>query len=86
MIAKPVVVLVTFLLRSVEMSIEVTLKLAKFLSQEVCKDLDYDEIYKLAEEAMSRRFMRKYNVKSLCEDYGERYDYVFLDNGIEPAL
>jgi len=64
----------------------VPVKLAKFLSQEVCKDLDYDEIYKLAEEAMSRRFMRKYNVKSLCEDYGERYDYVFLDNGIEPAL
>ena len=68
------------------MSIEVSLELAKFLSQEVCKDLDYNEIYKLAEEAMSRRFMRKYNVKSLCEDYGERYDYVFLDNGIDPAL
>jgi len=61
-------------------------ELAKFLSQEVCKDLDYDEIYKLAEEAMSRRFMRKNTIASLCEEYGERYDYVFLDNGIEPAL
>ena len=64
----------------------VPVKLAKFLSQEVCKDLDYNEIYKLAEEAMSRRFMRKYTIASLCEEYGERYDYVFLDNGIEPAL
>ena len=64
----------------------VPVKLAKFLSQEVCKDLDYNEIYKLAEEAMSRRFMRKNTIESLCEEYGERYDYVFLDNGIEPAL
>jgi hypothetical protein len=68
------------------MSTEVSLKLAKFLSQEVCKDLDYNEIYKLAEEAMARRFMRKNTIESLCEEYGERYDYVFLDNGIEPAL
>jgi hypothetical protein len=68
------------------MSIEVSLKLAKFLSQEVCKDLDYDEIYKLAEEAMSRRFMRKNTIASLCEEYGERYDYVFLHNGIDPTL
>jgi hypothetical protein len=51
---------------------EVSLKLAKFLSQEVCKDLDYNEIYKLAEEAMSRRFMRKNTIASLCEEYGER--------------
>lgn len=64
----------------------VPVKLAKFLAQEVCKDLDYNEIYKLAEEAMSRRFMRKNTIESLCEDYGERYDYVFLDNGIDPAL
>ena len=64
----------------------VPVELAKFLSQEVCKDLDYSEIYKLAEEAMSRRFMRKHTIASLCEEYGERYDYVFLHNGIGPAL
>jgi hypothetical protein len=64
----------------------VPVELAKFLSQEVCKDLDYNEIYKLAEEAMSRRFMRKNTIASLCEEYGERYDYVFLDNDIDPAL
>ncbi len=68
------------------MSTEVSLELAKFLSQEVCKDLDYNEIYELAEESLSRRFMRKNTIASLCEEYGERYDYVFLDNGIEPAL
>jgi hypothetical protein len=68
------------------MTNKVSLELAKFLSQEVCKDLDYDEIYKLAEEAMSRRFLRKNTIKSLCEDYGERYDYVFLHNEIDPTL
>jgi hypothetical protein len=68
------------------MSTEVSLKLAKFLSQEVCKDLDYNEIYELAEEALTRRFMRKNTIESLCEEYCERYDYVFLDNNIEPAL
>lgn len=62
----------------------VDIKIAKSLSTEVCKDLDYDEIYKLAEEALSRRFLRKHNLESLCEDYGERYDYVFLMNDVDP--
>jgi len=66
------------------MSFDVSVKLARFLSQEVCKDLDYNQIYELAEEAMTRRFMRKHNLKSLCDEYGERYDYVFLNNDIDP--
>jgi hypothetical protein len=62
----------------------VSTKLASELSREVCKDLDYDEIYKLAESALSRVFLRKYNVKALCDEYGERYDYIFLANEIDP--
>lgn len=62
----------------------VDIKIAKSLATEVCKDLDYDVVYKLAEEALSRRFLRKYNLESLCEDYGEKYDYVFLMNDVDP--
>jgi len=62
----------------------VNIKVAKLLSQEVCKDLDYDVVYRLAEEALSRRFLRKHNLESLCEEYGERYHYVFLMNDIDP--
>ncbi len=60
------------------------LKLAEELSTEVCKDLDYSQIYSLAQRALCRIFVRKYNVEALCEEYGERYDYVFLNNQIDP--
>lgn len=62
----------------------VTTRLCVFLAEEVCKDLDYNEIYSLAKEMLARRFLRKNNVESLCEDYGEKYDYVFLDCGFDP--
>lgn len=64
---------------------EVDLKIAKFLATEVLKDLDYYDVYELANEALSRRFIRKNNIQSLIEDYGERYDYVFLEHGIDPS-
>jgi hypothetical protein len=62
----------------------VTTRLSASLAEEVCKDLNYNEIYSLAIEMLSRRFLRKNNLESLCEEYGERYDYVFLDNGVDP--
>ena len=62
----------------------VSTELAKFLSQEACKDLDYTEIYEIAEEALTRRFMRNHTVESLCAEYGERYDYVFMEHGVDP--
>ena len=58
--------------------------LAEFLSKEVCKDLDYSEIYEIAERALSQQFMNLHTVQSLCEEYGERYDYAFLEHQIDP--
>lgn len=58
--------------------------IARFLAQEVAKDLDYNEIYKLAEMQLTRDFIRKNNMETLVEDYGEKYDYVFLEHGVEP--
>lgn len=50
--------------------------LAAALAVEVCKDLDYYEIYKLAEKQLKEQFMRR-SYEYLLYEYEERYDYVF---------
>ncbi len=60
------------------------LNLANFLSREICKDLNYSEVYELAEKAMVSKLLNEHDLVSLAEEYGERYDYVFLNSGIDP--
>lgn len=60
-----------------------TPELARDLATELCKDLDYSEIYDLAKVALIAKLSRE-SVQSLTEDYGERYDYTFLQHGIDP--
>lgn len=56
---------------------DVSLELARNLAKEVVKDMHPNDVYFYAEEAMSRRFMRKYHLEDLREEYEERYDYIF---------
>jgi hypothetical protein len=57
---------------------DVSVTLARNLAKEVVKDMHPNDVYFFAEEAMSRRFMRKYNLEALREEYEERYDYIFM--------
>lgn len=50
---------------------------AKNLAVEVCKDLDYDEVYLYAEKFLALKFKQKFTFDELWELYGERYDYIF---------
>lgn len=56
---------------------EVSKDLAKALATEVCKDLDYQDVYELAEKALADKFMYKSTYEELLYEYEERYDYVF---------
>jgi len=56
---------------------DVSLELARNLAKEVVKDMHPNDVYFYAEEAMSHRFMRKYNLECLKEEYEEKYDYIF---------
>jgi NTP pyrophosphatase (non-canonical NTP hydrolase) len=58
--------------------------LVNFLSKEICKDLNYSEIYELAEGAMVSKLLNEHDLTSLAEEYGDRYDYVFLYSGVDP--
>lgn len=53
------------------------------LAIEICKDLNYSEIYDLAQVAMKGK-LANLSISEQCEEYGERYDYVFLDRGVDP--
>lgn len=53
------------------------------LAVEIAKDLNYTEIYNLAHKALIDKLSQE-TVKALSDEYGERYDYVFLDRGIDP--
>lgn len=55
------------------------------LAVEIAKDLNYTEIYNLAHKALIDKLGTK-TIKELSDEYGERYDYVFLDKGIDPFL
>jgi cellulose biosynthesis protein BcsQ len=63
----------------------VPLNVATFLAIEVCKDLDYYDIYKLAEKQLQQEFQTNYSYRELMYEYEERYDYVFLDSNNEPS-
>ena len=56
-------------------------KIAYLLAKEVCKDLHPNEVYELAEDALTETFMNKFNLDTLKEEYEERYDYVFECDG-----
>lgn len=51
---------------------------------ELCKDLDYSEIYNLAKVALIDKLSKEHGQRSLAYEYGERYDYVFLKHGVDP--
>lgn len=57
---------------------EVPKDLAAALAVEVCKDLDYNDIYKLAEKQMQEKFLNS-SYDELLYEYEERYDYVFFE-------
>lgn len=57
---------------------EVPSDLAAALAVEVCKDLDYYDIYKLAEKQMQEQF-RNRSYEELLYEYEERYDYIFYE-------
>lgn len=60
-----------------------TPELVRDLATELCKDLDYSEIYDLAKVALMAK-LSKESVQSLSDEHGERYDYTFLQHGIDP--
>jgi predicted PolB exonuclease-like 3'-5' exonuclease len=52
-------------------------KTAEMLATEVCKDLHPDEVYQIAQTALTEKFIRYYSIEDLKEEYEERYTYVF---------
>lgn len=62
---------------------DVSVNLARNLAKEVVKDMHPNDVYFFAEEAMSRRFMRKHTLETLKEEYEERYDYIFTQEQSE---
>jgi len=52
-------------------------QLSESLAVEVCKDLDYYDIYKFAEKFLTLKFSKTYTYERLKYEYEEKYPYLF---------